>query len=288
MHVVNPFHNSFADSHQQAFNTTAEKAPYKFNSPVADMNNSWIEEGLSDRTGDAQLADSLTERNPYFYDFTTQVVIPPASTLPSPFFCGHCPYDDFIPSFDRETFHADEHTVFEVQKKTTEPYACTSCKKDFKHKRHLARHMLSATHSITMKSLGIPCLETPPKLPCPFCSRKFNRSDNLKSHARKCTQNTNKRVVQEKPTGKSRIIAKNKPYACTLCKKGFVGKKHLARHNLSATHINTMENLGIPCLDPPPKLPCPFCSREFNRSDNLKSHASICTQNSNMHQGPRH
>lgn len=63
------------------------------------------------------------------------------------------------------------------------PHACFPCDKGFERHEHLARHKLTMTHRKTLKDQGIPCYDPSPQMTaCPFCPRKFNRSDNLKPH----------------------------------------------------------------------------------------------------------
>lgn len=64
-----------------------------------------------------------------------------------------------------------------------------------------------------------------------------------------------------------------KEHCCHSCRKGFDRQEHLTRHKKTNIHLETLKDLGIPSLDPPPPTtPCPFCPRRFNRSDNLKPH----------------
>lgn len=63
------------------------------------------------------------------------------------------------------------------------PYGCFPCGKGFERHEHLTRHKLTTTHRKTLKDRGIPCFDPLPQMTaCPFCPRKFNRSDNLKPH----------------------------------------------------------------------------------------------------------
>lgn len=63
------------------------------------------------------------------------------------------------------------------------PYTCYPCGKGFERHEHLTRHKFTMTHRKTLKDRGIPCFDPPPQMTaCPFCPRKFNRSDNLKPH----------------------------------------------------------------------------------------------------------
>lgn len=73
--------------------------------------------------------------------------------------------------------------VTKSRKALKKPYACFPCGKWFERHEHLTRHKLTMTHRKTLKDRGLPCFDPPPQMTaCPFCPRKFNRSDNLKPH----------------------------------------------------------------------------------------------------------
>lgn len=91
--------------------------------------------------------------------------------------------------------HLKNHTT---TIKSEKPYKCDICKKDFKTKQILIRHL--KVHAGTNK-----------KILCHLCGKTFNDTSNLNAHTRS-------------------VHEKLRPFKCEICKKTFSSQRHLRDH----------------------------------------------------------
>ncbi|KAM7014961.1 uncharacterized protein LKV04_012864 [Tautogolabrus adspersus] len=132
------------------------------------------------------------------------------------------------------------------------PYTCSVCKKTFKMKSILTRHM--KTHSGEKPHSCSVCgksfiqrsyLQTHLKshsgqkpYTCRFCGRGFTQAGNMKAHIRIHTgekphscSDCGKRFREKADLIKHRIIhSGEKPYCCTVCHMKFTVRSNLTRH----------------------------------------------------------
>ena len=86
-------------------------------------------------------------------------------------------------------------------------YQCNLCNKTFRWDSSLNSHM-QAAHN-----------DSPPAFQCSDCGRSFKDKNNYKKHVF--------------------TYSKIRPYACTMCRKGFIRKDLLKKHEVSCTLLLT-------------------------------------------------
>uniref|UniRef100_A0A8B9QAY4 C2H2-type domain-containing protein n=1 Tax=Apteryx owenii TaxID=8824 RepID=A0A8B9QAY4_APTOW len=152
--------------------------------------------------------------------------------------------------------HRDQSAQRDPERKE-KPHACSECKKSFKMKVDLTKHLRTHTG------------ERP--FPCTECGKRFITKSQLKEHQR---IHTGERPYKCLDCGKSftqksqlivhcRIHTGEKPYQCGSCQKSFVDKSRLVAHH----RIHTGDR----------PFKCGVCSRGFRQKITLIKHQRVHT-----------
>ena len=135
-------------------------------------------------------------------------------------------------------------------------FACSHCSEEFSDNGNLAKHMVGA-HGLNTE---IPKTEDTYHLGvrygCDQCTKVFSRKDKLHSHFLKWHKN-----VEEESNGpevNDSKASEEKPFGCSDCPKSFKHSTHLGRHKAS-THS------GV-------SITCDECGKQFSRRDKLNVH----------------
>uniref|UniRef100_A0A8B9QFG3 C2H2-type domain-containing protein n=1 Tax=Apteryx owenii TaxID=8824 RepID=A0A8B9QFG3_APTOW len=150
--------------------------------------------------------------------------------------------------------HRDQSAQRDPERKE-KPHACSECKKSFKMKVDLTKHLRTHTG------------ERP--FPCTECGKRFITKSQLKEHQR---IHTGERPYKCLDCGKSftqksqlivhcRIHTGEKPYQCGSCQKSFVDKSRLVAHH----RIHTGDR----------PFKCGVCSRGFRQKITLIKHQRV-------------
>lgn len=142
--------------------------------------------------------------------------------------CQHC--FKFFASVHQLMQHSRSHTG-------EKPYKCTYCERGFRQLSHLQQH--------TRLHTG----ERPYKCQMPECSRAFTQLSNLQQHLKNHDDHAQR--------------AKNRPYHCALCGKGFNMEASLHMHT-SKQHAGLVGTANT--------LSCPVCYKMVLGSRSLLDH----------------
>ncbi|KAK2706453.1 zinc finger protein 628-like isoform X2 [Artemia franciscana] len=149
---------------------------------------------------------------------------------PKPHQCNQC----------FKSFSSNHQLVQHIRVHTGEkPYRCSYCDRRFKQLSHVQQH--------TRLHTG----ERPYKCHVPECGRAFIQLSNLQQHLR------NHDAQQER--------AKNRPFQCHVCGKGFATESSLRTH--ASKHAALIGTSATPA--------CPLCQKVFTTTEALIEHMTI-------------
>ncbi|XP_066601408.1 zinc finger protein 853 isoform X8 [Prorops nasuta] len=199
-----------------------------------------------------------------------------------------------------KSFSSNHQLVQHIRVHTGEkPYKCSYCDRKFKQLSHVQQHTrlhtgksnarFSPSQGKTHVSAR-PC-ERPYKCHLPDCGRAFIQLSNLQQHLR----NHDAQVER----------AKNRPFHCTICGKGFATESSLRTHTSKVSHelqqrvVFQQHNAMIG--SPANATSCPVCHKLFIGGEALMEHmkhthkdpnasgvASLLTHMEHMRMDPKH
>ncbi|KYB27021.1 hypothetical protein TcasGA2_TC030900 [Tribolium castaneum] len=140
-----------------------------------------------------------------------------------------------------KSFSSNHQLVQHIRVHTGEkPYKCSYCDRRFKQLSHVQQH--------TRLHTG----ERPYKCHLPDCGRAFIQLSNLQQHLR----NHDAQVER----------AKNRPFHCTICGKGFATESSLRTHTSKVSHQHAA------LIGGPNATSCPLCHKMFLGGEALMEH----------------
>ncbi|KAJ6641920.1 Zinc finger protein, partial [Pseudolycoriella hygida] len=150
-----------------------------------------------------------------------------------------------------KSFSSNHQLVQHIRVHTGEkPYKCSYCDRRFKQLSHVQQH--------TRLHTG----ERPYKCHLPECGRAFIQLSNLQQHLR----NHDAQVER----------AKNRPFHCNICGKGFATESSLRTHTSKVSHELQL-HLGVlqqhaALIGGPNATSCPICHKLFLGGEALMEH----------------
>ncbi|XP_044762782.1 uncharacterized protein LOC123319852 isoform X5 [Coccinella septempunctata] len=140
-----------------------------------------------------------------------------------------------------KSFSSNHQLVQHIRVHTGEkPYKCSYCDRRFKQLSHVQQH--------TRLHTG----ERPYKCHLPDCGRAFIQLSNLQQHLR----NHDAQVER----------AKNRPFHCNICGKGFATESSLRTHTSKVSHQHAA------LIGGPNATTCPLCHKMFIGGESLMEH----------------